>query len=481
MDEFSRRDADVLVLGAGLAGLRAAWAAKEAAPRARVAVACLGRGPSGSSFANVNNMLGLHLPDTDQAREDFVAAVLRLAAPGFADPALVQTLAADAAARFADLQDLGLAFCTDGAGALERFASCFAHHERRAVVFADLAGAHALFRARAETLGVEFWTESEVLEILADTVSGPARVAGALLRTPDGYAAVRARTVIAALGGPAGLFARQITGRGNPGTAHALLARAGAELVNEGYLQFMWSRLPERAFWPVWDLTRDSVAVLAPDGRRQALPRDLHGLAAQRITHCPMAHGLADAALDRFVLAQAGPDGTTRIQADGQSFAVAAMAHAGNGGARVDIAGRTSLPGLYALGECASGMHGANRIGGAMVLATQVFGTRAGRAAAREAASTPLAARGLADELAGDALLELCASLEPDAAPDRPIGPDLHAAVALGDRPALDAAHARLSASLALAPTRSCRLAAQAALLITGFLRRARVYAAEAA
>jgi L-aspartate oxidase len=58
------------------------------------------------------------------------------------------------------------------------------------------------------------------------------------------------------------------------------------------------------------------------------------------------------------------------------------MAHATNGGASIDMNGFTGVPGLYACGECASGMHGANRIGGAMVLATQVFGARAGKAAA---------------------------------------------------------------------------------------------------
>ena len=58
------------------------------------------------------------------------------------------------------------------------------------------------------------------------------------------------------------------------------------------------------------------------------------------------------------------------------------MAHSGNGGARIDNYAQTSIPGLYAVGECASGMHGANRMGGGMVLATQVFGYAAGKNAA---------------------------------------------------------------------------------------------------
>ncbi|MEW5772165.1 MAG: FAD-binding protein [Thermodesulfobacteriota bacterium] len=482
MDDFSRRDVDVLVLGAGLAGLRAAWAARQADSRARVAVACLGSGPAGSSFANPNAMLGIHVPETDQEREEFQAEVMRLAAPGFADPRLVAALAQDAAARFAELRDLGLAFRTDADGSLGRYPSCFSHHTRLALVFTDLAGAHARFRSRCETLGVEFWNGAEALDILVDNASGPTRAAGAMLRFPDGLVAVRARTVVAALGGPAPLFARQVTGAGNPGTAHALLARAGARLVNEGYFQFLWSRHPDRAFWPIWDLARDGAAALSPDGAREELPAGLRRLSAERATHCPMAHGLPDSAVDRFILARTGPDGTATVQTpqDG-TCRVAAMAHAGNGGALVDTAGRTTLAGLYAAGECASGMHGANRLGGAMVLATQVFGARAGQAAAREAATAPLAAPGMLEELAQDVLLEISAALEPDQGPVRPFTPDLHAAVLLGEGPGLDTAHARISAQMVLAPTRAGRLAAQAALLVTGFLRRGRVYAAQAA
>jgi L-aspartate oxidase len=482
VDEFARRDVDVLVLGAGLAGLRAAWAAKEAAPRARVAVACLGRGPAGSSFANVNAMLGIHVPQTDQDRDDFTAEVLRLAVPGFVDPTLVAALAQDAAERFADLRGLGLEFRTGEDGELVRSPSCFSQQSRRAMVFGDLAGAYHRFRARAESLGVEFWTGAEVLDILVDNLTSPHRAAGAMLRLPDGLAAVRARAVVAALGGPAPLFARQVAGPGNPGTAHALLHRAGARLVNEGYFQYLWSRYPERSFWPVWDLALADTAVLAADGARRELPEELRALAATRSTHCPLAHGLPDAALDRFVLAQAGPDGTTVVDVPAQGpMRVAAMAHAGNGGALIDTDGRTSLAGLYAAGECASGMHGANRLGGAMVLATQVFGARAGRAAARDAASASLVETGLADELAGDVMLELSAALEPDQIPAPPITPDLHAAVIMGKGPGLDTAHARISAQLVFATTRAGRLAAQAALLVTGFLRRGRVYAAEAA
>ena len=84
---------DILVLGAGLAGLRAAWAALEQAPCSRVMVVRPGRGPSGSSFSNVNNMLGMQVC-MDTADEDaLVADVQASANQGHVDASLVRIMA----------------------------------------------------------------------------------------------------------------------------------------------------------------------------------------------------------------------------------------------------------------------------------------------------------------------------------------------------------------------------------------------------
>ncbi len=69
---------------------------------------------------------------------------------------------------------------------------------------------------------------------------------------------------------------------------------------------------------------------------------------------------------------------------------VAFSHHCSNGGFRIDEHGRTTLPNLYAVGECAAGPHGADRSGGHMLAACQVFGKRVGRHAAKRAASDRL-------------------------------------------------------------------------------------------
>ena len=65
-----------------------------------------------------------------------------------------------------------------------------------------------------------------------------------------------------------------------------------------------------------------------------------------------------------------------------EKIEIACFAHAINGGVRIDAQAASSIPGLYAAGEIAAGPHGADRLGGNMALTCQVFGKRAGAAAA---------------------------------------------------------------------------------------------------
>lgn len=375
-------ETDILVLGAGLAGLRAAMAAREAAPNLRVTLVSPRARPAGSSFANRNNALGVQvpLPGPSGDSEAFVAEVLRLALPGLAVPALAQALAQDAPACLDFLLGLGLAFHREADGSLRLFPGCFSTTPR-AVIFDGLASAHAAFLAQARSLSVEVLCGYEALELAQQSPGG--RVLGArlsALRAPLGerrMLSIRARSVVAALGGPAPLFARRICGPGGSGLAYGLLASAGARLVNTAFLQWFWVEAASMAFVNPGDLAWPKPLAHLPD---------LAHLMAARRLHCPMAHGLPDAALDMDLLARQGPGGIIRAEhRERGPLSLVLAAQAGNGGALIDVHGRTSVAGLYACGECASGMHGANRLGGGMVLSALVFGARAGKAAAEEA------------------------------------------------------------------------------------------------
>lgn len=87
-------------------------------------------------------------------------------------------------------------------------------------------------------------------------------------------------------------------------------------------------------------------------------------------------------------------------------ISIAPFFHAANGGIKIDVHGATGVAGLFACGECSSGMHGADRIGGLSTANSLVFGRRAGRGAADYAAGT--AAPGLPVNRFAE---ELCTSL----------------------------------------------------------------------
>jgi len=405
-----RYDTDVVVLGGGLAGLRAALAARLAHPGCQVSVVTARSGPTGSSFANPNNALGMQVCRTDADREAFVREVVGLAAPGSVRPELVEVLAAESLERFLDLKALGVRFDREPGAGTAGEVGCFSPTSHRAALVKNLPPLFAAFRNRLDSLGVDWLPDWLVAAILADDNG---RVRGALLLSRDASRALalRATATVMALGGPAPLFARHLAGPGNPGYGLGLLRRAGASLVNPGYLQFFWSTLPDRAYFsPETAFTADFGLVM-DSGQVHPLaahPRaQLAELAAERATHCPCAYARPDALLDAALAGQAGPDGIVRVRRNGHALSLALFAHAGNGGAAIDAWGRTNVPGLYAAGECAGGMHGANRLGGAMVTATQVFGARAGRAAAQESTAGPPLAPDRFMELAKEALAAL--------------------------------------------------------------------------
>ncbi|GAB7023164.1 FAD-binding protein [Salidesulfovibrio brasiliensis] len=370
---------DLLVLGSGLAGLRAAWAAREACPTCAVLVACRRPGPSGSSFANRNDALGVQVPLDDAEREAFVQEVLDLGRPGFVDAKLVQILAEEGRERFEEMFALGLRFRGDAEG-LKRFPGCGSRRPG-AYIFDGLRQTFARFEHRAATVGVNFNSDITVLGLLVGEAGchGVWGLDGAGQRV-----VIRARAVIMAAGGPAPLFRHRVCGPANDGTSPALLQRAGCELRNTGCLQFLWYTRDKEYVCPA-SLAGPEARIIA-DGREIA-PEFDPDLLSMRRTHCPAFIGRPDTVIDRWLSDHAADDGFVTVRTSKGVVEVAPMAHAGNGGAIIGLNGETSVPGLFAVGECATGMHGANRLGGAMVLATQVFGKRAGEAAADHALS----------------------------------------------------------------------------------------------
>ena len=380
---------DLLIIGAGLSGLRAAWSAKTTEPTRDVLLVNNQEmvQPSGSSFTNRNDVLGMQVPFNDHEREEFLKEVLNLG-PGYVVEELVYILAGDAHEQFRDLVKLGFDFDRHPDGSIKRYPGCFSISER-AVIFRDLGKCHGLLRKKAMDLGAKFLDSHSLMELLTDN----SRCKGGLFfdRYKKDITPILAKATIMASGGTASLYKYNLAGRGVEGTSHVMLDQAGARMENLRYLQFLWYSLPDRHFFSFGTLlSQDPVTV--SNCRRDVAPvclpcesKEFRLLIHERLRHCPYGYGLKDSIVDEMIAANLIDNSGVRISTgdNGEGVMIAPFAHASNGGAVVDRNGMTSVRGLFAVGECATGMHGANRLGGAMVTATQVFGHRAGYAAAR--------------------------------------------------------------------------------------------------
>lgn len=370
----------VLVLGAGLAGLRAAWAAKEHDPQLDVLLATACSGPSGSSFANRNNALGMQFLCEEAEQEIFVQEALTLGAPGYVDSKLVRLMARECEPRFKELCELKLEFRRDDGGGLRRFTGCGSPH-KRAAIFDNLPHAFNQFTARTTGYGIDQLIGFIVLGLIVE--DGICMGAWGVDSEGDPLV-IHSRAVVLAIGGPAPLYRHRVCGPANPGFSLGLLHDAGAVLANESFLQFMWYD-SRGNFRNLNQVLGGGASIVRPGGSMLA-PGIREDLLHARGTHCPAFYGHEDALADEMLLSHRWDDGWCRVKQGGETVMLTLMAHAGNGGAVVDELGETSIRNLFAAGECATGMHGANRMGGGMVLATQVFGQRAGLAAARRAA-----------------------------------------------------------------------------------------------
>jgi L-aspartate oxidase len=341
---------DVVVVGAGVAGLTAALAAAE---RATVRVLAKGALDSSNSWLAQGGVAAAVGADDDPVLH---AADTLAAGRGLCRTSAVELLTEEAPARIADLVGLGVEF-DDG---LAREGG----HSRSRVVH---AGGAETGRRIAEVLAARV-REHPRIEIAEERIGG--------LSAFDGCA------VVLATGGYAALWGRTTNPRGAVGEGLLLAHRAGASLADLEMVQFHPTALLDDGFLLSEALRGAGATLLDDDGERftdELAPRDVVARAIAARNGASL--DLRAIERDRYpslmaTLARAGYD-----PAD-EPIPVSPAAHYAIGGIATDLDGRTTVPGLYAAGECAcTGVHGANRLASNSLLECLVFGRRAGLAA----------------------------------------------------------------------------------------------------
>lgn len=412
---------DVLVVGAGAAGIRAAVEARRAG--VQVLVAVKGRlGYQGSTFCPYAPTWGyqasMGLADAEDSPEEHLREIAD-ASWGVADLSLADILVHEAAARLEDLRKFGLE--VDYAnGAPVQEVGCFSRRPRCFMVTGK-GRIRERFLAMLHDSGAKVLPRTTVTDLLIEA----GECVGALAWSQGQPTVIWAKAVILATGGGANLFAFNFNTADLTGDGQAMALRAGATLTNLEFYQIGFGLThPLKQVLFEGRLLRYGPDLLNRKGEpflERYLPEGLsvEECISARSNHMPFSirdnsmyldiashqevregrgtpHRSVVADFRRFTAETlCGTAIAARcfegIVAQGVDITqvpieIALHVHALNGGILIDGHAQSEIPGLFAAGEVAAGPHGADRLGGNMMPTTQVFGARAGHYAAKRAA-----------------------------------------------------------------------------------------------
>jgi L-aspartate oxidase len=414
---------EVLVIGAGGAACRAAIAAADSGARVilvskrellKAGATCFPVAEAAAYNAGDPALAG----DVEKHYEDIM-----LAAQGMASAELAAILAAGAPASVRTLEDWGLAFDTAG----DRhyiYKSCFAHSPRSHVIRGH---GEPIVKVMADQIHMR--KQIRVIDDLS--ITGLLLYEGVCAgvygwNTAGEEVLIRAGAVVMATGGVCQAFERNLNPPDVTGDGYALAWKAGAELVNMEFMQIGMGichpivHIFNAYIWPGKPKLLNS---LGEEFLGKNLPA---GVSADDVlrahsVHFPFSSSddskYLEIAVHQEIAAGRGSGGGVEIdlrhmtdsyvssldddcgihhmwplardhiKSKGldllrETARLCCFAHAINGGIKIDRCAASSVPGLYAAGETAGGPHGADRLGGNMMVTCQVFGALAGQNAA---------------------------------------------------------------------------------------------------
>ncbi len=401
-------EADVVVVGSGIAGLTAALRLRQRVDHVLLVTKTV---LSSGSTLWAQGGIAAALADTDSPQAHLADTLV--AGVGLCDEPAVRTLVTEGPQRIRDLMALGAQFDTgvDGEVLLTREGG---HHADRIVhAGGDATGAEvsralvAALQAVREDPGIEVIEHALVLDVLTSAPDGdgrPGAACGVSLHvigegSRDGVGAALGRAVVLATGGIGQVFSASTNPKEATGDGSAAALRAGADVADLEFVQFhptvLWLGAGARGQQPlVSEAVRGEGAYLVDTAgsrfmvgqheQAELAPRDVVAKAiVRRMAVTGTEHVFLDARhLGRRFLRDRFPTIGAQLAEHGYDLAedlvpVAPAQHYASGGVLVDLDGRTSLHGLYAVGETScTGVHGANRLASNSLLEGLVFAHR---------------------------------------------------------------------------------------------------------
>jgi L-aspartate oxidase len=387
--------AQVAVVGAGAAGLYTALCVARRGSAVTL-VSAMPLAGSSSYWAQGGLAAALGADDSPDAHlADTIAA-----GRGSVRESAARVLCDEAPAAVRDLQELGVAFDADRRGQLAL--GLEGGHSRRRVVHAGgAATGRRIIRELSALVAQDERIEVREGQRVTRVLVNDGRTSGVVL---DDGTVIAAAAVVLATGGAAAMWSRTTNPAGATGGGLLLAFEAGALLADLELMQFHPTAVVGAngadGFLVTEAVRGEGAHLVDAAGERfvdELAPRDEVARAVQRQID---RSGGQPVGLDmRHVNPALFPNvvGALRragIDPERELVPVAPAAHYMMGGVATDLEGRTSLPGLFAVGECScTGLHGANRLASNSLSECFVFGARAALAAAQHAAQAPLTSR----------------------------------------------------------------------------------------
>jgi len=407
MDITAEYKTDVLVAGAGLAGISASLEAARSG--AGVILAVADRFCSGSSFYPGTWGLGMVAPVDEADKADFVDSIQEVGC-GMADNRLSSILIDRTGDRINELEEMGVEFKKSAAPEEDdSLIPCFDRKHRKWYGYL-FDSAKKVFYNKIKELDIGLLERVEIIKI----VKKNNRVVAALgLDENNRLICIYCKAIVLATGGFGGLYKHSLNTPDINGYGQMLALEAGCELINIEFIQFIPGYI-EPGYKTIFNERTFKYTVLTDSDGNDILDKyipahlDKQAVLEERSGHGPFSSRLKTKYVD-IALFKKYPGVKVRYTEDiknsrslminqyfkwlkeakgidyNQEIIIAPFEHAANGGIRINEKAETGVMGIYAAGEVTGGMHGADRIGGLATANALVFGKIAGRNAAQYA------------------------------------------------------------------------------------------------
>ena len=400
---------DVLIVGGGVAGLRAALAAKQAG----VQVALLSkthplRSHSATSSDGLNAAFG-----KDDSWQQHAQDTVRAGA-GLCDQAAVEEMCRAASDDIIHLDHIGVPFNRNAEGKFDRWA-LGGHTSPRTAFSADMTGHAVLNTLYEQCMREDILSHEEWLGTSLVVEDGICRGVLALELGTGKLDAFSASAVVLATGGAGRVYAPSTASQSCCGDGMSLAYRAGLSLRDMEMVQYHPLGFCDRAAFASEAALGEGAVLCNKAGQPifQINDSQTNDLPLRDALCRSLASAGEGATLDfrsigkerigaRFLYLERAANDIAGISLDSAPLPVMPRMHRVLGGIRTDTNGATAVSGLFAAGECASpGVHGANALAGNALTASVVFGRQAGSAAAAQVSN--IAPQTIADSTLHDA------------------------------------------------------------------------------